>query len=358
MGDRNRSISRMSELSVHAEEAEEQVRCAKFRRQELWAFKPVWSPLVVTLMYLLVALILIPIGVVIYIQSTRLMETPRYRYDQFSECERESGCIMRVKIPRNTTGKVFMYYGITNFYQNLRRYVKLRSWKQLRGERDASTLGCKCSSSICEHDHIDKRTNTAFTPCGLAAQSRFNDSFELCYDEVCNTRLRTTKNNTAWQIDRDFHFQASSQNTQEENDIITNEEFMVWMRLAPYNTFHKLYRRILDPLENDTYYVKVKSRYPVDSFDGQKFIYFAFVLLLVGVGIICISLALALLYGVRSRLSPDIANLIPPETEVLLYGTVQANSADYSGATRGATSADARAQSAAVSDAIAEKSQT
>lgn len=35
---------------------------------------------------------------------------------------------------------VFMYYGLSNFYQNHRRYVKSRDDSQLNGDRSALTV--------------------------------------------------------------------------------------------------------------------------------------------------------------------------------------------------------------------------
>eukprot|EP00171_Calliarthron_tuberculosum_P007957 IDg7957t1 len=313
----------MSELSAVIEREEQApVRCARFRRQELWAFKPVWSPSVVTLMYLVVALVLIPLGVVIYTQSLRLMSTPLLRYDNLTNCVAEnstqSSCVVRIDIPRATrANRVFFYYGIINFYQNGRRYARSRSVDQLRGKINKKEIEDTCKP-------IDSRRNgtDSIVPCGLTAQSFFNDTFELCHDDRCTRTINVTNKNIAWAVDRKTLFKPSPSFDEKTNERITSEEFMVWMRIAPYRTWKKLHRRIQEPLQNRTYFMKVESNYPVQSFDGQKFVYLVETTWFGGpnvfLGLSCIvvggaSLLLAVMYIVRSRFAPEPK--IPPESE-------------------------------------------
>ena len=77
---------------------------------------------------------------------------------------------------------VFMYYKLTDFYQNHRRYVKSRSDAQLRGIENLppSDVTADCSDSHVENstEGGDKLSNVV-SPCGLIAWSLFNDSFTL-----------------------------------------------------------------------------------------------------------------------------------------------------------------------------------
>lgn len=67
-------------------------------------------------------------------------------------------------------GEVFMYYGLTNFYQNHRRYVKSRDDSQLLGDVE------KTPSSDCEP--FDKDENgKPYVPCGAIANSLFSGAF-------------------------------------------------------------------------------------------------------------------------------------------------------------------------------------
>lgn len=60
-----------------------------------------------------------------------------------------------------------MYYGLSNFYQNHRRYVKSRDDNQLLGNLDTSP------SSDCAPFHKDD-AGKYIAPCGAIANSLFN----------------------------------------------------------------------------------------------------------------------------------------------------------------------------------------
>ena len=62
-----------------------------------------------------------------------------------------------------------MYYGLDNFYQNHRRYVKSRSDKQLKGVKLTSdTVPSDCAPFDKDND------NLVYAPCGAIANSMFN----------------------------------------------------------------------------------------------------------------------------------------------------------------------------------------
>lgn len=61
-----------------------------------------------------------------------------------------------------------MYYGLTNYYQNHRRYVKSRDDEQLLGHLSQTP------SSDCTPFAIDPDTNKPIAPCGAIANSLFN----------------------------------------------------------------------------------------------------------------------------------------------------------------------------------------
>lgn len=263
-----------------------------------------------------------------------LLETDLMRYDGKPKCSAEARinstmqnagippdneCVIRFNITKKTTGPVYVYYGLVNFYQNSRRYARSRSVSQLRGSNPASTEECK------PLNETRGPANDPITPCGLTAVSFFNDTFELCNDKPCTSAslVNATTKNIAWQVDRETLFRASDNNTDAENERITDEHFMVWMRLSPYRTWFKLYKKILEPLEPSIYYMKIESKYPVKEFGGQKFFYLAETtwfggpnrfLGLSSIIIGGLSLLLSIVYGIGSRFAPEVE--LPPETQV------------------------------------------
>ena len=64
---------------------------------------------------------------------------------------------------------VYFYYGLKNFYQNHRRYVKSRDDSQLLGY-SVSTLNSECTP----YDYPDQNyKNISYAPCGAIANSLF-----------------------------------------------------------------------------------------------------------------------------------------------------------------------------------------
>lgn len=78
-------------------------------------------------------------------------------------------CIVQFDVPYDLDASVFLYYKLTNFFQNHRRYVKSYDTNQLLGKApSASTLNggnCKPLAEI---------NGLAVYPCGLIANSLFN----------------------------------------------------------------------------------------------------------------------------------------------------------------------------------------
>lgn len=69
-------------------------------------------------------------------------------------------------------GTVYMYYGLTNYYQNHRRYVRSRDDSQLHGN-DVSSLYGDCEPFKIKND-------TMVAPCGAIANSLFNGLYIKC----------------------------------------------------------------------------------------------------------------------------------------------------------------------------------
>ena len=72
-----------------------------------------------------------------------------------------------------------MYYQLDNFFQNHRRYVKSRSDSQLLGDvyekGDAGLSGCDPLETVA----MPEGPNQVLSPCGLIANSLFDDVVTL-----------------------------------------------------------------------------------------------------------------------------------------------------------------------------------
>ena len=169
---------------------------------------------------------------------------------------------MNVYIPDNLNPPVLLYYRLTNFYQNHRRYVKSLDSDQLKGTAVKN-------SSLGECNPLDTdESGRAYYPCGLIANSVFNDTFANPVQlnphdsSLPNRTYNMTTTGISWASDKDLYGQthyklediAVPPNWQLRypNNYTTNnpppnlkedEGFQVWMRTAGLPSFSKLAMR-------------------------------------------------------------------------------------------------------------------
>jgi hypothetical protein len=147
-----------------------------FRQQRLRACKPLLTPRAVYPYFLILGIVMIPLGIGFFVSTNRVKE---YSVD-YTHCNNGTTgaecstllqppntcqCVVQLTVQEDMDGPVYLYYGLTNFYQNHRRYVKSRDDVQLNGQ---SLSG----SSLC--DPITDIGSSAVAPCGLTANSFFN----------------------------------------------------------------------------------------------------------------------------------------------------------------------------------------
>ena len=175
---------------------------------------------------------------------------------------------------------MYFYYRLTNFYQNHRRYVKSLDTSQLQGTAvPAKTIG----TGTCDPLKLDAN-GKPYYPCGLIANSVFNDTFaepvllNVPRDEGGgdNRTYAMTDKGISWSTDAalygptQYNFDQIAvppnwakrwPNGYSQEDPPPNlkedEAFQVWMRTAGLPAFSKLARRN----DNQT---MVTGRYQLD----------------------------------------------------------------------------------------------
>lgn len=165
-------------------------------------------------------------------------------------------CHLSFDIPESMGPPVFMYYRLTNFYQNHRRYVQSLDLEQLKG---TAVPNGTIAGSACSPLATDAATGKAYYPCGLIANSMFNDTIgSPVLKGESDSPYDMTNKGIAWESDKAL-IQKSQYNQwqvvpppnwkdydyekQGIPDLHENEEFMVWMRTAGLPSFSKLSRR-------------------------------------------------------------------------------------------------------------------
>ncbi|PUU78998.1 ligand-effect modulator 3 family [Tuber borchii] len=301
-----------------------------FRQQRLKAWHPILTPRTVLPLFFAIGIVFGPIGGLLLwasaqiqelvIDYTRCIEStgkelttvpssavkssfttslapedlPKWsmstRPASYNPDEEERVCTIEFTIPNEMKAPVLMYYRLTNFYQNHRRYVISLDEKQLKGEpRSYQDLD---GSDDCAP--LAGAGGVPYYPCGLVANSMFNDTFTspvsvLDGGNSSGEEYFMTTKGIAWGSDKKRYKKTRYRpdqvipprnwvkrfpnNYTEETmpDINQWEEFQVWMRAAGLPTFSKLARR------NDTlampagkYRVDITYNFEVMNFTGTK----------------------------------------------------------------------------------------
>jgi hypothetical protein len=100
------------------------------------------------------------------------MYAPTYRYVANTVAGEAGVCAIRFTVPIELQTPIFLYYRLTNFYQNHRKYVKSLSYNQLHGDIiTQADAGSSCSPVSTDP------TGKIYYPCGLIANSMFNGKY-------------------------------------------------------------------------------------------------------------------------------------------------------------------------------------
>ncbi|KAL1413115.1 alkylphosphocholine resistance protein lem3 [Vanrija albida] len=205
----------------------------------------------------------------------------------------EAQCRIQFDVPYDLGKGVFLYYKLTNYYQNHRRYVQSFDTDQLRGKwRSASDLnGANCKP-------LTSKDDKPYYPCGLIANSLFNDTFPQVVllnpsGGGNSTTFGFTDKGIAWHgVAKNYVNEPNSGYTYDTvlpppnwarrypngytnatgwPKLADDEHFQIWMRVAALPTFRKLWARNDDDvMQQGSYEVLANMNYPVKMFGGTK----------------------------------------------------------------------------------------
>lgn len=281
-----------------------------FKQQRLPAWQPIITAQTALPVFLVIGIVFIPIGIGLVVTSNGVLEfdldytdtncvsssSPGSTCAQVLQNTNFNGssctCMKNFTLSQEFTGEVYFYYGLVNYYQNHRRYVKSRDDNQLLGKTDPVSGDCQ---------PFQKTSNGSldYTPCGAIANSRFNDTLTL---RLGNSDVPMTRLGIAWATDKSVKFRNPSNAnlsdyfarnpkppnwqinawqldpSNSDNNGYQNEDFIVWMRTAAMPTFRKLYRKLYansssifsNGLPKGEYTLEITYNYPVTSFSGRK----------------------------------------------------------------------------------------
>lgn len=314
-------------------------RDTALRQQRMVAWHPILDPAWVICGFFLLGAVMVPTGWKLRTESNRMLELTQV-YDGTGNVNRQCAigsvankmwkdgetCEISFTIPEDVNPPIYIHYEITNFYQNHRKYVESLDAEQLRGKPDPFKQA-KLSADNCKP--LNKLGDTYLNPCGLVANTFFNDVISLKEGQVDTdqTPLVMLEDGIAWQSDLrwkfrqpsgfrsepcsgacdasccegdewscdgftglpyqdidgicykfDYPFQNITQYLYQTYpmaisplDGVTNEHFVVWMREAALQKFRKLYGWINQPIKAGTVLTfEIMSNWIVDPFGGSK----------------------------------------------------------------------------------------
>ncbi|XP_052738885.1 cell cycle control protein 50A [Bicyclus anynana] len=275
-----------------------------FKQQRLPAWQPILTAGTVLPTFFVIGIAFIPVGIGLLYFSDEVKEhvidyTYCMKEDENITCAEyirkndmnPCKCQIEFNLTEDFKGDVYFYYGLANYYQNHRRYVKSRDDNQLLGRLHPNPSG------DCEPFAYDNGVPIA--PCGAIANSLFNDTLSVMSREM-NMDVPVLKTGIAWTSDKKIKFGNPSGDLKTEfanftkpinwrrhvweldlndteNNGFMNEDLIVWMRTAALPTFRKLYRRVdhkqrgfISGLVKGPYVLRIDYNYPVIDFDGKK----------------------------------------------------------------------------------------
>ncbi|KAJ6189812.1 hypothetical protein N7519_004720 [Penicillium mononematosum] len=240
-------------------------------------------------------------------------------------------CSLFFDIPETLGPPVYLYYRLTNFYQNHRRYVQSFNQDQLKGK---AVRNATLANGTCEPCAVDDATKKAYYPCGLIANSKFNDTIGQPQNLQGEGTLvyNMTKKGIAWESDKKLikktqykpwevvpppNWASYGLNYSYENmpDLHEDEDFMVWMRPAGLPSFSKLSRRNdRDAMPKGFYRLDIQDRFRVTEYEGTKAIlistrtvlggknpFFGIAYVVVGGTCVLVGVAFTIAHSIRPR---------------------------------------------------------
>lgn len=201
-------------------------------------------------------------------------------------------CHIQFEIPQELSAPIYFFYRLENFYANHRRYSNSFSEDQIEGKASSldtikNTAGQNCKP-------LSDDNGKKYYPCGLIANSMFNDTFETSLMGVNNTAkdYEMTEKGIAWATNSN-RFKKTKYNYTEITpppywvkkfpngynetnvpDISQWPQFQNWMQASGLPNFNKMaLRNDDDPLPAGVYEVTIGLHFPVLPYKGRKYIF-------------------------------------------------------------------------------------
>ena len=177
-------------------------------------------------------------------------------------------CNVTFVIDRDIDVPLYLYYELTNFHQNHRQYVESKCMDQLVGKE----APLKKQEQECKYKLMNSMNTKRLNPCGLIANSLFNDVFTLTNDNysVCERDITRPVDRQLFHNPPNYGEEGEYQwiyetysnihkdKSEDPNSSayygggIEDEHFIVWMKNSAFPNFRKMYGRIESSMQKNT----------------------------------------------------------------------------------------------------------
>ena len=226
----------------------ETLKKSKFRQQKFPGWRPLPTISCITIIFISAGVFFIIFGIFILIFTGQVKEF-KFRYDLYcAEKKRlNEKCDFPLSIPETMKKPIMIYYQINDLRQNHRFYMENKSDKQLKGEevsKEDLEKSNDCEGALYNKDFSLNaqrypEDEVAF-PCGLIAKSFFRDNFTLW--QMSGKEINVTTEEITYKKDRDDLSNVGMKDNQWLD--VTDEHFIIWKRIAPFESPRKLWGKI------------------------------------------------------------------------------------------------------------------
>lgn len=189
---------------------------SNFKQQKIKSWTIKFSPMALGIFYLAMGSIFLMMGIIIVVEADDVIEH-RIRYDNKDACDvhwkHPQACVLKIHLSDKMNEPIYVYYEISNMYQNHRRYNKNRNIDQLMGNtisKDDIKPECYPVSKVRDLglyiDNPNLSPKSVASPCGLIAKSKFNDTYKLTHTNPKKSDIRISFNDISWSHDRNDKF--------------------------------------------------------------------------------------------------------------------------------------------------------
>ena len=238
-------------------------------RQELKDLTPLNTPKCIIIYHIFFIIIFGSVSIIILLTNAK-KDFIENKYNVYPS--QQNG--INFTIPCDLKAPIYFYYKLNNFYSNHIDYVKSKNYAQLRGEKVSDkTIDASCQYMSRNKDHFrtdnesriisyKNRTmdpNSKMNPCGLIADSIFNDMFYL-YD-INGNKVNIIEEEIALEIDKQKIYKNNNNSEYIQWYNKENEHFIVWMNMELFPNFIKKWGYINQDLKKGKYTIKIENNW-------------------------------------------------------------------------------------------------